>query len=54
MFISVENVWSPYKKSKTTRAASLGQDLSIHVNHSPIHLVTLKGGAKCTEDGGKY
>jgi hypothetical protein len=53
MSISVENVWSPYKNSKTTRAAYLGQDLSIHVIHSSIHLVTLEGGANCTEDGGK-
>jgi hypothetical protein len=40
MFISMENVWSPYKNSKTTRDAYLGQDLSTHANHSLIHLVT--------------
>jgi hypothetical protein len=39
-FISTETDWSPYKKSKTTRDAYLGKDLSIHVNHGPIHLVT--------------
>jgi hypothetical protein len=39
-FISIENIWSPYKNSKTTRDAYLGLDLSIHVNHSAIHLVT--------------
>jgi hypothetical protein len=37
---SIGNDWSPYKNSKTTREAYLGQDLSIHVNHSSIHLVT--------------
>jgi hypothetical protein len=34
-FISIENVWSPYKNSKTTRRdAYLGLDLSIHVAQS--------------------
>jgi hypothetical protein len=50
-FISIENVWHPYKNSKTTREAYLGQDLSIHVNHSSIHLVIQS--LKCVEDKGK-
>jgi hypothetical protein len=29
-----------FKNSKTIRNAYLGQDLSLHVNHSSIHLVT--------------
>ncbi len=33
MFLSIKNVWSPCKNSKTTR------DQSIHVNYSSIHLV---------------
>jgi hypothetical protein len=51
MFISIENVWQPYKNAKTTREAYLGQDLSIHVNHSSIHLVIQS--LKCVEDKGK-
>jgi hypothetical protein len=33
-FISIENVWSRYKNSKTTRDACLGQDVSIQLNPS--------------------
>jgi hypothetical protein len=51
MFISIENVWHTYKNSKTTREDFLGQDLSIHVNHSSIHLVIQS--LKCVEDKGK-
>jgi hypothetical protein len=36
----MESLWRHFKHSKTTRDACLGQDLSIHVNHSAIHLVT--------------
>jgi hypothetical protein len=33
-FISIENGWSPYKNSKTTRDAYLDQDLSHLVTHA--------------------
>jgi hypothetical protein len=35
----LKSLWKHFKNSKTTRDAYLGQDLSIHVNHSSIHLV---------------